>query len=333
MSDSAGEPGDAAREDGALGDAALAHGALGEDAGVGDDALVGTVTWDELHREAVGRLRRAGVASAEAEARWVVEESSGYDGADFHVGLAERATVRGVARFDAMLVRRESGEPLQYVLGHWSFRTLDLFVDRRVLIPRPETEGMVDVALRELDCLRSTQAAEGDDQGQVVVDLGTGSGAIALSVAVERSHARVWATDRSSEALAVARANAAGLGRAGTRVRLVEGDWYRALPAELRGGVDLVVSNPPYIADGEDLPVEVAGWEPAGALRSGPSGLEAVEAVVAGAATWLAQHGAVVVELAPHQAAEASVMAARHFDEVTVEPDLSGRPRTLVARR
>ena len=234
---------------------------------------------------------------------------------------------RSLAFFDAMVARRAAGEPLQYVVGSWGFRRLDLLVDRRVLIPRPETEMVVEAALGELARLG----------GDVVVDLGTGSGAIALSMAVEARPSEVWATDSSADALAVARANLAGVGgRGATCVRLVEGNWFGALPAELRGRVDLVVSNPPYVAEPEvaDLPPEVAGHEPRAALVGGPTGLEQVARIVAEAPGWLASPGALVVELAPAQASAASALARdAGFADVDVRPDLAGRLRTLVARR
>ena len=143
--------------------------------------------------------------------------------------LDDPLTEGAMARYDDMVARRAAGEPLQYVLGHWGFRHLDLMVNRRVLIPRPETEQVVEVALAELDRLG------GRDVPTTVVDLGTGSGAIALAVATERVRTTVWATDASEAALAVARANLAGVGRAGARVTMVAGDWFGALPAELRG--------------------------------------------------------------------------------------------------
>jgi release factor glutamine methyltransferase len=185
---------------------------------------------------------------------------------------------------------------------------------------------VVEVALAELDRLGAARP--------VVVDLGTGSGAIAISVAQEVPAARVWGTDRSEEALAVARANLSGMGgRVAPRVRLAAGDWFEALPADLRGQVDLIVANPPYVADGEDLPAEVAEWEPAGALFAGPTGLEAVAAIVDQAPRWLRRPGAVVVELAPHQADAAVARAeAAGFVEVGVRPDLAGRRRALVGR-
>lgn len=256
----------------------------------------------------------------------MIERASGWEGGELWRHLDDPVPARAVAFVDGMVERRRAGEPLQYVLARWSFRRLELLVDRRVLIPRPETEvvaGAAVVAARTLAGGRPT-----------VVDLGTGSGAIGLAVAAEVPGARVWATDVSPEALAVARANVAGSGSAtGTRVRLLEGDWWAALPDELRGAVDVVVSNPPYVAGGEDLPPEVEAWEPAGALRAGPTGREALEVVVGEAPEWLARPGVLVVELAPDQAPPMATFARRvGFAAVQVVDDLGGRPRVLVAR-
>jgi release factor glutamine methyltransferase len=235
--------------------------------------------------------------------------------------------------FFSMLGRRESGEPVQYVLGHWAFRKLDLMVDRRVLIPRPETEVVVEVALAELALLgpAGTEGAR-----PVVVDLGTGSGAIALSIATERPDVEAWATDMSGEALAVASANLAGLGaQAGGRVRLAQGSWWSALPVGLKGSVTLAVANPPYVAEGEvaDLPEEVSRWEPRLALVSGPTGLEALEAIVSEASAWLAGRSTLVAEIAPHQSVAAKSLAlSAGFRDVVVRNDLAGRERILVAK-
>jgi len=288
-----------------------------------DDDLAATITWGELLAEAVGRLRRAG--HPEVEARWIVEEAGGFEGEELEVGLAEPVTERALVRFDTMLARRETGEPLQYVLGRWGFRSLDLAVDRRALIPRPETEVLVEVALGELDRLGA------GERSVRVVDLGTGSGAVALAVAAERVRTEVWATDRSADAVALARENLAGLGRAAARVRVVEGDWFAALPNELRGTVDVVVSNPPYVADGDDVDPVVRDWEPHDALFAGPDGLRDLRRIVAEAPAWLAPGGALVVELAPTQAAAvAGLMVAAGLVEARVVADLAGRDRVVV---
>ena len=293
--------------------------------------LDGTVAWGALLAETVGRLTDGGIAAEDAsrEARWIVEEASGMERSELAAGLDELATERGVAHLDAMVARRLAGEPLQYVLGHWPFRTLDLMVDRRVLIPRPETEQVVEHALGEID----RRLAEGH---AVVVDLGSGSGAIGLSIAAERARAgvAVWCVDASADAVAVTRANLAGLGMAGSTVRIVEGSWFEPLPDDLRGRLDLIVTNPPYVAADDPLPRDVADWEPTSALVPGPSGLEAIEHIVEQAASWLAPGGALVVEIGETQG-DAVVELARRTGlvDARVEPDLAGRDRALVARR
>lgn len=279
-----------------------------------------TTSWTELHAETVGRLRAAGVENATHEARWIVERAAG----DPYRVVADRAvTVRSHHHWRLMVERREAGEPLQYVLQRWPFRQLELYVDRRVLIPRPETEVVVEAALEAHVRV-----------GGAVVDLGTGSGAIALSVAVERPGTEVWGVDRSADALAVARANATGLGRRASTVRLLEGSWYEPLPAELRGTVGVVVSNPPYVADAEPLPPVVADWEPVDALRAGADGLDDIRVLVAGALEWLAPGGALVVEHGADQGeAVRHLAAAVGFGEVRTGTDLAGRDRFLLARR
>ncbi|MBV9410078.1 MAG: peptide chain release factor N(5)-glutamine methyltransferase [Acidimicrobiia bacterium] len=279
------------------------------------------LTWRHLYKLATERL------GSDIEARRLVERTSGREGPDWLLTLDETVPKRALPFFDDMVERRAAGEPLQYVLRRWGFRTLDLLVDRRVLIPRPETEMVVEVAIRELRRI--------DSQRPLVADLGTGSGAIALSIAVEVPGARVWATDASEDALAVARANLAGVASpAAVRVRMAQGHWYEALPAAFRCQFDVVVSNPPYIAAGEVLPAEVYDWEPSAALVAGPEGTEAIAEVVAGATTWLGPTGSLVVEIAPHQAEEARRLAHEvGFGEVDVRPDLNGRARVLVARR
>ena len=294
-------------------------------------STVDAVRWRGLFDEARQRLAGTdGVDSPDIDARRIVEAASGTAPAEFDSVLDEPATNRAAAWFFSMLERRAAGEPLQYVVGSWSFRTLDLMVDRRVLIPRPETEVVAGLAADEV---ARRSAAPGGDHEVIVADLGTGSGAIALSVAVECPQARVFATDVSTEALAVASANLAGIGRAATRVTLHEGDWFEALPGALKGSVDVVVSNPPYIGTGEELPPVVADWEPAVALWSGPTGREAAEQVVDGASRWLRPGGALIMEAASHRAQEsATLVSGAGFEDVRVERDLAGLARVVMGR-
>ena len=294
----------------------------------------GTVSWRELLAEATGRLRRAGVDTADHDARRIVEEASGFEGALLTISLGELVTERAMARYDDMMARREMGEPLQYVLGRWGFRTLDLAVDRRVLIPRPETEMLVEVALGEID--RVAAGRTGARGPVVVADLGTGSGAIALSVAVERVNTAVWACDASADAVAAARANLAGIGRAAARVGIVEGRWFEAFDAidgSLRGGFDVVITNPPYVPTGDELPASVVDWEPASALFAGEDGLDDLRVIIAAAPAWLRSGGALVMELDPRQIPAASeLLRSAGFGEVEVHRDLVGRDRILLGR-
>jgi release factor glutamine methyltransferase len=290
--------------------------------------VIATTTWRELLADARARLAGAGVGNAAQEARWLVADVAGAGGLDrtaLATGLDRPAGPDEAAALAALVERRAAGEPLQYVLGRWDFRRIDVAVDRRVLIPRPETEVLAGLALDEVDRLGA----------RLAVDLGTGSGALALALAAERPGLEVAATDRSPDALAVARANRDRLGLA-DRVRLLAGSWFDPLPAGWLGRVDLIVANPPYVSEAEmaDLPAEVRDWEPRGALCAGPTGLEDVAAIVAGASRWLARPGALLVEMAPHQVRDAAHLAERAgFGSVSVWPDLAGRDRILWARR
>ncbi len=293
----------------------------------------GSITWASVSREARARLQADGRADPGWDVRLLVEEVTGAEPGEYLDLLDRPAGARALARFDTMVERLAQGEPLQYVLGHWSFRTLELMVDRRVLIPRPETETVVGVALEEVHRLIQTHGHT-YERRITVADLGTGSGAIALSLATECKLADVWATDASEAALVVARANLAGLGRPAARVQLRHGSWFEALPGELAGTLAVVVSNPPYVGEHEVLPPEVGDWEPAEALRSGPDGLKDSRTLLTQAPAWLQADGVLVLELAPPQMEEARELAlGAGFRQVRIEPDLTGRHRTLVARR
>lgn len=281
-----------------------------------------------------------------SEARWIAADAAGIPDRGLPTVLDRPAGFAVAARAADLCRRRRAGEPLQYVLGRWAFRSLELAVDPRVLIPRPETEQVVEVALRELGRLPAGTGATGEEAARrspVVVDAGTGSGAIALSIAVEAGAARpdgleVWATDSSPDALEVAAANRRAVsGRLppGTAVHLQRGDWLLGLPPRLAGQVALVVANPPYLSEAEwaDLDPSVRDHEPRRALVAGPTGLEAYRVLFAQIGAWVAPDAAVVVEIAPHQADALGELARRAgAAEVAVHPDLSGRDRAVVAR-
>lgn len=297
-------------------------------------------TWGELRGRGEHALRLVRASSPVAEAQWILEAASGMDRVELLSAAAEPVPRTVERRVEKMLARRCAGEPLQYVLRSWSFRDLDLLVDPRVLIPRPETETTVQVAIDEAARFGARVGRRNPWAGTAtaypVADLGTGSGAIALALVSELPDAEVWATDVSDDALVVARANLAGAGSIATRVRVVGGSWFDALPESLAGELRLVVSNPPYVAEDEvaDLPPEVAKHEPREALVSGPTGFEAIETIVAMAPRWLAPRlGVLVVELAPHQGNRAVGLARdAGFATAFTRPDLAGRDRVLVAR-
>lgn len=287
-----------------------------------------TITWREVAAETEARL--TGVAdSPSSETRWIIERAAGFEGAEYVISLDEKVTERGMHFHDLMVERRVSGEPLQYVLGRWGFRTLDLFVDHRVLIPRPETEMVAGLAIDQLKSFRSM----GNDR-PTAVDLGTGSGAIGLSMAVEVERAEVWITDTSSDALAVARSNLVGLGRAATRVRVIEGSWYQALPSELRGSVDVIVSNPPYVAISDEVDEIVRRWEPASALFAGDDGLDDIRIIVNEGLEWLRPGGCLIIEMDPRQIQFVTELANEiGYVEIETHADLVGRDRALLMRR
>ena len=315
--------------------------------------------------------------------RRILAEISGCETSELLSIWHKPATELAAARYEQMLQRLQAGEPLQYVLGSWGFRRLDLFLDNRVLIPRPETEIVVDVALNELANRAKMLSNQSASQGHattgtglpprlLVADLGCGSGAIGLSLAAECPNAEVVCTDISSDALAVTRANLAGIGTAGMRVRLAQGSWYDALektlsshrptapaqnsqatnlpkppnkgttnsnPAQnpqtdsLKGKLDLIVSNPPYIADHEQLPEIITAHEPASALYAGPKGTEAILALLSEAPQWLTPGGSIVCEIAPHQAEAATNAAqANGLTNIKILPDLADHPRVLRAQ-
>lgn len=262
-------------------------------------------------------------------ARWLCEVATGLDGDELTAAFDDPVTDRMVAHLDAMLARRDAGEPLQYVLGRWGFRRLDLAVDRRVLIPRPETELVAGAAIELATEVHRRAGAV------TVADLGTGSGAIGLALADELplDGVEVWITDVSDDALDVARANLAGIGRRAVNVRVAHGWWFDALPPGAM--FDVVVSNPPYVGVGSsEIEPGVSGWEPAAALYAGTDGLDDVRVLVAGAPERLRVGGWLVLEIGADQGVAAPALLRDHgYTDVEVRPDLAGRDRIALGRR
>ncbi len=279
-------------------------------------AAAGGLTVGEVLRRTTDHLAARGAETPRREAELLLGKATGLQRLELYMHLDRPLTAAEVGLARELVGRRARREPLQYVLGEWGFRRLTLTVDPRALIPRPETEILVERALALL---------EGIDAPRVL-DVGTGSGAIALAIADEHAGALVTGMDASAEALQLARENVA---RTGLAVTLVPGDLFVGLPA---GTWDLVVSNPPYVAaaDVAVLEPEIRDWEPRVALTADG----AVEAVVRGAVPVLAPHGGLVLEVGEGQAEAVSLLLADlGFTAVTVTRDLAGIERIVEGRR
>jgi release factor glutamine methyltransferase len=281
-------------------------------------------------RAAVASLRERAPAidTPDTDAEELLSRLLGTTRAQLRAPRSRTLSANETKRMAEWLERRVAGEPVQYITGRAAFRDLDLAVDARVLIPRPETEGLVEFVLQALEA----EARRWPNPR--VLDLGTGSGAIALAVAAECPRAIVTATDASADALALARANARAL-RLDRRVRFFEGDWFEAIGADDR--FEVVVSNPPYISTTErpSLPRDVRDFEPAKALFSGVTGLEALIEIVDDAPRHLVTGGLLALELAETRAREVASWfeGARDWSQVELRDDLCGQPRVLLARR
>jgi release factor glutamine methyltransferase len=284
------------------------------------------VTWSEMLAETAEQLGDAN------EARWLCEHASGLDGEEFRQSQSEFVTTAMAKQLHDMVRRRLAGEPLQYVMKRWAFRHLDVHVDQRVLIPRPETELLVEVGLNI-----AHERLKQVDRPLNIVDLGTGSGVIGLSMAHELPLGRtnVWLTDQSSDALDVARGNLVGVGQKGGGVRLALGGWWNALDASLKGAIDIALCNPPYIAqDDVEVAADVRKWEPHSALFAGDNGLADIREVINGATTWLANNGWLLLEIGYRQGDEVrTLLENAGLVQVEVRSDLAGRDRIALAQR
>jgi release factor glutamine methyltransferase len=278
---------------------------------------------------AVDALNAAGVEDPRLDAELLLSEASGRDRAWLAANPEADVPAAAARRCGEMVRRRLRREPVAYILGRKGFRRIDLAVDRRVLIPRPETELLVELALE----LRPA----------TVLDVGTGSGAIALALADELPSCEVTATDTSAGALEVARANARRLGFA-DRVRFLDGTIPAAEDAEAEGdgaGFDLIVANLPYVAerDWAALQPEVTEWEPREALLAGPDGLDAIRAFLVECVTTLRRYpaqtrSALALEVGDGQAgAVAGLLHEAGFGEIETRRDLAGIERVVWGKR
>ncbi|MGE0703442.1 MAG: peptide chain release factor N(5)-glutamine methyltransferase [Vicinamibacterales bacterium] len=271
------------------------------------------------------RLTDAGIPPDEAalDARLLAQHLLGWDAARFHAEAAGPAPLSFEQAYPAAVARRTAREPLAYIVGEREFWNLTFEVSRATLIPRPETETLVEAVLELFPDPQRPLSA---------VDVGTGTGCLAVAIARERPGASVLATDTSREALEVARRNAARH-EVSDRVTFVEAD----LLGERKALLDLIVSNPPYVPEWDrvELQPEVRDYEPAAALFGGPDGLAVIRRLVAEAPRRLRANGALVIEIGAGQAADvaALISSAGGLTMLAARPDLQGIARAIVARR
>ena len=274
------------------------------------------MTVGEALRRGADRLEAAGSETPRLDAELLLGHAAGLGRADLYADFARPLAPEAAEAFEALLARREHREPVAYILGEWGFRRLTLRTDARALIPRPETETVVERCLALL---------EGRD-APAVLDVGTGTGAIALAIADEHPGARVTAIDTSTDALSLAREN---VDRTGLEITLERADVLAGFPT---GPWALVVSNPPYVDPDDllDLMPDVRDWEPHVALV----GRGATEAVVEGAAKTLVPGGALVLEVGDGQAGRvASKLERAGYADIRITPDLAGRDRVVEGTR
>lgn len=279
----------------------------------------------ELTRLAAEHLAEKGVEDARLDAELLLAHVLGVSRLDLYLQFERPLEPSEVEKYRAAVRRRATREPLQYITGEAAFREMVLAVDSRVLIPRPETEVLVGEVL-------SWARATGG-QGLVALDLGTGSGAIALSLLVEGPFSRVVATDSSPSALEVAASNAARVGVA-DRIELLEGSLWE--PIGGHPAYDVIVSNPPYVSESERtmLMPEVVEHEPGDALFAGPDGLGLIRRITAGAPERLKPGGLLAVEVGLGQAeAVAGLMREAGLVDTRIIRDLAGRERIVLGAR
>lgn len=287
-------------------------------------------TWSikELLFVAAGYLQEKGVSNPRLDAEVLLAHVLGVERITLYLEFDRPLTAGEVSSFRRLVKRRADHEPLQYITGKQEFWSLEFTVNPHVLIPRPESELLVEHALRVCGELN-----KGEEGGLRILDLCTGCGAIAVSIAKELPQAQVWATDCSGEALTVARINTERHGVA-SRVKLVRGELFEPLRSQ-GSKFHVIVSNPPYVAteDLETLPRQVRDYEPRQALDGGPGGMVFIERIIKEAPDFLAPSGRVMIEMDARQTARArelvgSVSAYRAWDVIK---DYGGLDRVFIA--
>jgi release factor glutamine methyltransferase len=301
------------------------------------DTIPQTETVARLLADATAVLAAAGVQTPRLDAEVLLAAACGVDRGALYARPREAILPHCRDDLRSMLARRIAREPLQYIVGRQEFWSLDFVATPDVLIPRPETELLVELAIEAL-CGFPRAPGEGQGEGKrraaqplTVCDLGTGSGCIAVALACELPGAEIWALDSSRPALAVAMTNARRH-RVADRIHFVESDLFAAVDGQC---FDAIIANPPYVSsvELERLQPELA-WEPRHALDGGPAGLDVIRRLVNAAPEYLVDGGWLIMEIGADQPEPVRALAESvQFSEVSVRTDYAGLPRVLLARR
>lgn len=286
------------------------------------------MTLIEAINHAASQLAAAGVSTARLDAEVLLRHAVNRDRAWLLAHMQEELADDHWKIFERAVERRGRREPLQYITGRQEFWGIEFMVTPDVLIPRPETELIIESAVRSVK----------DRNGpRLIIDLCTGSGCIAVSLAKELPQARILATDASSQAISVARGNARRHGVA-DRIRFFEGDLFAPLEElDIHGQVDIIVSNPPYVSSGDfsALQPEVRDYEPKMALLAGPDGTQVQRRIINGASRFLIKHGLLIMEMGLGQAGMLAhlIRQRKDYSSLNILKDLAGIDRVIVAQK
>ena len=284
---------------------------------------------DALLKMGIEQLEKAGVGSPRLNAELLLMHAAGCDRTALLAHPERDLTAGQSAAYEAWLMERAAGKPAQYITGHQEFWELEFLVNPSVLIPRPETELLVESALE------FARAAENSGKQLAIADVGTGSGCIAVALAKELPEARIYALDNSLDALATARRNADRNGM-GARINFLHSDLLKPVSGEQLPAFDLIVSNPPYVSE-RDFPyvmVEVRKYEPPSAVFAGESGVEVYERLIPQAANALRVGGQIILELGYDVRERVrSLLLPAHWSDTDWRQDLAGHIRAVIARR
>ncbi len=287
-------------------------------------------TVEEALRRASFYLRKAGIDQPRLEAEMLLALCLGLDRLQIRLRQENTLKVEDISLYNAFVKRRCSGEPFAYIRGSKDFYGRCFAVNSYVLIPRPETEMIIDVAIKVYRAMAGIS-----DRDINCIDLGTGSGVLAITMALEIDRMKMWAVDISEEALIVAKQNACAL-KADEKITFCPGSYFDALSGLIHPRFDLIISNPPYISGFEmaDLPMDIRKYEPVQALFGGEDGLDGYRNILADTAGQINRPGALIMEIgySQHEDVERMCKETGLFNSVRTHKDLAGRPRVVEAK-